>query len=310
MHYPGKHEPLIDSERFERVQYVLQAHNYAGEKQFSHNHYLKGSLFCGICGSRLGISYSRNGAGDVYDYFYCLGRQRNKHSCSMRATRVSRVERLIERHYVAIQLPPERITETRLSLGEALAIRRRESGAEEDVQKLRIARLTDERARLLRLHYADAVSVDLFAQEQRRITLELENARRHLEEITLAFDVIENHMERALQLAEDRHAAYVDADDAVRRLFNQAFFDKLILHQDGAVTHELAEPFKLLLDPTLPDQLSGGFDGDSVQSDALPVERDLSTHNEKDLAGDCEAHCSNVSVLVGAAGLEPATGRL
>ena len=306
VHYQGKHEPLVDSELFERVQYVLEAHNYAGEKQFTHNHYLKGSVFCGTCGSRLGISYSRSGTGDIYDYFYCLGRQRNKKSCSMRAIRVSRVERLIERHYIEIQLPPERIIETRLTLGEALAIRRRESGAEEEVQKLRIARLTDERRKLLHLHYADAVPMDLFAQEQRRITRDLENAQRQLDEVTLAFDVVQNHMERALELAEDCHAAYVDADDSVRRLFNQAFFDKLIVHEDGAVTHELAEPFRLLLDPTLPKQLADELRSTPECCDNEPLE---GSHNEKDPAQG-RAQSSNVAVLVGPAGLEPATGRL
>ena len=239
----------------------------------------------------------------------CLGRQRNKNSCSMRAIRVSRVERLIERHCIDIQLPPERITETRLTLGQALAIRRRESGAEEDVQKLRITRLSDERTKLLHLHYADAVPMDLFVQEQRRITRELENAQRQLAEITIAFDVIENHIERALELAEDCHAASVDADDSLRRLFNQAFFDRPVVHEDGVVTHELAEPFKLLLDPTLPKQLSDERETDSVRSDAQPVERDLGTHNEEDPAGS-RAQSSNVTVLVGPAGLEPATGRL
>ena len=156
------------------------------------------------------------------------------------------------------------------------------AGAEEDVQKLRIARLSDERTKLLHLHYADAVPMDLFAQEQRRITRELENAQQHLAEITLAFDVIENHMERALELAEDCHAAYVDADDSVRRLFNQAFFDRLVVHEDGVVTHELAEPFKLLLDPTLPKQLSDERAINSPRSDAQPVEGHLGAHIEED----------------------------
>jgi len=72
---------------------------------------------------------------------------------------------------------------------------------------LRITRLTDERRKLLHLHYADAVPIDLFAQEQRRITRELENAQRQLAEVTLSFDVVQSHMERALELAEDCHAA-------------------------------------------------------------------------------------------------------
>ena len=50
-------EPLYD-----RVQDVLLAHDFAGEKQRVHIHYLKGSIFCDWCGSRLSISDSRSAA--------------------------------------------------------------------------------------------------------------------------------------------------------------------------------------------------------------------------------------------------------
>ncbi|MGV9825380.1 recombinase family protein [Gordonia sp. NPDC003429] len=41
-----------------------------------HNHYLKGSVYCGQCGEPLTFEKTRNRVGTVYDYFYCLGRQR------------------------------------------------------------------------------------------------------------------------------------------------------------------------------------------------------------------------------------------
>ena len=261
-------------------------------------------------GSRLGISNLRSGTGLIYDYFYCMGRQRDRHSCTMSAVRVGRVEHLIERHYMEIQLAPERITETRLSIGEGLAMHRNEAEAEEAVQRLRIARLTNERRKLLQLHYAEAMPMDLFAEEQDRITRELESAERQLAEVTIAFDVMEKNMTRALELAEDCHAAYVDADEPTRRLFNQAFFDKLVVHKDGTVTHELAEPFKILLDPTLSRRIDGVVDAKKESRESLSDEGDQGPSNEHDPAGCRVAKSSNVMLLVGPAGLEPATGRL
>ncbi len=301
VNYPGKHPPLIDVELFDRVQDVLLAHNFAGEKQRVHNHYLKGSVFCGNCGSRLSISNSRSGTGEIYDYFFCLGRQRDKHSCSKSVVRVRKVEELIEQHYRSIQLSPERIVEIRLALGEALYAQRQEAEAEKHVQTLRIERLSRERVKLLQLHYADALPVDLFKQEQHRITAELENARAQLAAVCVAFDVIENNVNRALELAEDCHAAYVAATPAVRRLYNQAFFVKLILMDDGEVRHEFAEPFRVLLDPDLPDHLRSGSIDSPTPSGQL--------RNENDLA-QSKVESSSNTVLVGPAGLEPATGRL
>ena len=48
---------------FENVRMALDAHNQAGERQYRHNHYLKGSLYCGVCGRRLAVEYSRSRNG-------------------------------------------------------------------------------------------------------------------------------------------------------------------------------------------------------------------------------------------------------
>lgn len=51
--HPGAHEPLIDIETWQHVQALLDARGAAAERRRKHDHYLKGSLFCGSCGSRM-----------------------------------------------------------------------------------------------------------------------------------------------------------------------------------------------------------------------------------------------------------------
>lgn len=70
--YPGRHEPLISRELFDRVQEVLKA-NRNGEKMQHHYHYLKGSIYCARCLSRYSLTYAQ-GHGGIYPYFFCLGR--------------------------------------------------------------------------------------------------------------------------------------------------------------------------------------------------------------------------------------------
>jgi len=295
--YPGKHEPLISTQLFERVQSALKAHNCAGERQYVHNHYLKGSIFCGTCGTRLAVTNSRNRHGKVYDYFYCLGRQYDPQSCTRSVVRLRKVEQAVVDHYRTVQLPPERIAEVRDVLRQALSTRRTEAEAAEKSLTLRIQRLTDERQKLLQLHYAEAVPVDLFKQEQQRITRELEHARGLLADVSLEFEAIEQNLNRALELARDCHAAYEAAGPNTRRLFNQAFFDKIHIHDDGEITHELAKPFKILLDPRLPKQLASGL---RKKTEKLPnwlEDGAWWSDNENDLA-ESEVGGSNVGLLV------------
>ncbi|MCA1604965.1 MAG: recombinase family protein, partial [Acidobacteria bacterium] len=51
--YEGKHQALIDTEIWLRVQDILAAHAHTGEKDRVHQHYLRGTIFCGHCGNRL-----------------------------------------------------------------------------------------------------------------------------------------------------------------------------------------------------------------------------------------------------------------
>jgi site-specific DNA recombinase len=45
--YPGLHQPLTDTATFNRVQDLLAARAARGTRERRHNHYLKGTLFCG-----------------------------------------------------------------------------------------------------------------------------------------------------------------------------------------------------------------------------------------------------------------------
>ena len=50
---PGSHEPLIDIDTWQHVQRLLDSRKIASERRCSHDHYLKGTLYCGSCGSRM-----------------------------------------------------------------------------------------------------------------------------------------------------------------------------------------------------------------------------------------------------------------
>lgn len=54
--FQGRHEPLTDPETFEQVQRLLEEKRVAGERGYRHQHYLKGSVFCGECGRRLTLA--------------------------------------------------------------------------------------------------------------------------------------------------------------------------------------------------------------------------------------------------------------
>ena len=100
--YAGAHEPLVDEETWSQVQAVLDSHRF-GERERQHNHHLKTTVYCGLCGARLLVQNTRNSKGDLYPYFICARRQRT-HDCSFRAVLIDVVEERMSALYQTIQL--------------------------------------------------------------------------------------------------------------------------------------------------------------------------------------------------------------
>ncbi|MCA1676094.1 MAG: recombinase family protein, partial [Actinobacteria bacterium] len=65
--YPGRHQPLVTSEVFDRVQRVLALRGGGGTRQRHHHHWLKGLIWCGRCGKRLIVTPGKGNGGT---YFY------------------------------------------------------------------------------------------------------------------------------------------------------------------------------------------------------------------------------------------------
>lgn len=247
--YPGRHDPLIDEATWERVQDVLTSHA-TGEKQREHPHYLKSSVFCGNCGSRLIITMSKNRYGAVYPYFICLGRHQKTTDCTQRAMLISIIEERIEEHYQSQQLDTAHRDQIEAILRDELSSLRRSAEAQNRQLTIQRERLTNERIRLLQAHYAGAVPLELLKNEQERITRQLTDIETRLTAANLEFDKIETCLQKALDYATNCGKAYLHAGPQERRLMNQAFFTRIEVYDDE-IRAELAEPFRTLLSEEL-----------------------------------------------------------
>lgn len=247
--YAGRHEPLIDEATWARVRDVLGS-RAAGEKQRDHPHYLKSTVYCGKCGSRLIVTMSKNRSGTTYPYFICLGRHQKTTDCTQRALLIPRVEDAVESEYLDRQLDPALRRQVEALLRDELSSLRKSTEIENRQLTIRKDRLISERTRLLQAHYADAVPLDLLKQEQDRIARQLADIEKGLNAATAEFDTIEELLRKALDYAVNSYRAYMRANPQQRRLLNQAFFTRIEVRDDD-VRGELAEPFKTLLSPEM-----------------------------------------------------------
>lgn len=300
--HPGRHEPLIDEETWEKVQAVRAGRVRSREKPQQHPHYLKGTLYCGHCGDMLGIEIVRNGTGTRYPYFYCLGRKTRRTGCNFKAVAITAVEKLVEEHWATRELPDAMRAaihqDVRTYLDVLLPYRDKRVRAAERTVK----RLTDERDSLLRAHYAGAVPLDQLRSEQDRISSALANAQRELADRQLTRDQLHNSLDSALALLNDSHSLYVGSQARERRAMNQALFERLYIY-DEAVDAQLTDLFELLLAPDLKERLN-----EELTCLAVPSRRSTpETSKSSNLRPDYQDTSSNFRTLVAATGIEPVT---
>jgi site-specific DNA recombinase len=294
--YDGRHEPLIDRDTFARVAAVLAAHNHAAEKDRKHHHYLKGSLFCGRCGSRMSLIHAR-GNGGTYRYFFCIGRMKRT-GCTQPYVPVDHVEQAVERIYATVRMPAGQLAEIRELLDRALDGMREQGEQEATRQHRRLLSLREQREKLLHAYYAGAVPTDLLRTEQDRLAGEIAHAEHHASQAEASFSDIRDTLDKALDLLAYPQTAYASAPGHLRRQWNQALFQQLLVTDDEIADAPLAEPFATLAHPDLPAQLADAaarHTGDSRDGSAPTRTAALPGGGSKE------------TLVVGAPGFEPGT---
>lgn len=249
--YQGAHEAIVPREVWFQVQSILDSHKSAADATQIHDHYLKGMLYCGACGSRLIITNARSSTGMIYPYFVCSGRHGRKNSCTRQAMLIEDVERLVERTYDSIRMTGD----TRRNVVQMMHAELDRLMARESKELTHLAternQLEDERLKLLQAHYAGAVPLDLLKSEQDRISARLENIANRITSHHDEYAAVRANVDDSLGLLVDIADMYKGGDGAERRLCNQALFNRIFIDEDGEVRPQFGSPFGTLCNDEL-----------------------------------------------------------
>ena len=246
---PGKHEPLVSMEAWQKVQDILASH-INGERTRQHPHFLKGTVYCGSCGERLLIQYAKSRSGVRYPYFSCAGRHGRRNDCKQKSVLIEEVEQQVEALYAAISFTPE----IRLWLENWLTAEIQKTADEFAAKRQELEREKDKherkQRRLLEAHYADAIPLNLFKEEQTAIAGAIAAIDRQLSLHDTHFGEVKRRLGKALDALENCGEMYAGASEHIKRAFNQAFFEKIYVFPDDNGSCEIkplfAEPYSLI----------------------------------------------------------------
>jgi site-specific DNA recombinase len=127
--------------------------------------------------------------------------------------------------YRRVQLPKSWVKQLTEELEAEIVERQAEASEGRDVLTMRLARLADERQKLLRAFYANAIPLELLKTEQDRISREEHAGRSELDVTEADLEGWQEVISMAIRLAGNCHAAYLKPRSSVRRRFNQAVLE-------------------------------------------------------------------------------------
>jgi site-specific DNA recombinase len=235
--YPGRHEPLIEKELFDRVQRVMDSHSGAGVRMRRLDHYLKGVFRCARCGSRMIYVIAKN----EYEYFYCVG---TKAGCDQPYVPAETLERELLNHYHLVKLNDEYRQDVTATVDDAVR----------DEQAARVAAQTRITKRLRELDGQEDRYLDLLGDPdwpQDKIKTKLAGVRTERTSLSGNLAALTNTLETgrrvltdALALLSDPYALYRQLPDPERRLMTLTVFgESLRVNAMEIVGHSLRPPF-------------------------------------------------------------------
>ena len=322
--YDGKHPALVKERTWHRVQDVLGGRRLAGDRSWRHDHYLKGSVFCGRCDSRLGFGYSK-GRGGTYAYFFCLGRSKKRTDCDLPYLPAEQVEEHVMRHWQKSRLATELIDAIRVTVTDGMTERRAQDKQLLLTQRRRLEKLERHRQKLIDAYVAGAIPVADLKRRQEAVTVEQREAERLIQLASINHTLLEERLEIALGLLEQCDRLYLGESEPFKRGLNQAFFEALHIGPEGVIRAVFNPPFAQLMDLTIgfeddadegPNAPQDGPDGEEVATRQTPTNRPRQAprvaHRGRTKANPATtsgSRGSNVLILAAGEGFEPSGAR-
>ena len=226
--YPGIHEPIITKELFFRVQEVFKLHDHAGERKRKHSHFLKGTIYCAECGSRMGTQLKTKPSGKTYNYFFCLGQSR-KNGCKADYVLDKMIEVQIKRLYKKIEFSKDAVESLMADLERQLIEQEAFNINKEKQLTKKISELSEKRQLLMQAYYAQAIDVDILKEEQRRIVSDIELYEAQLQTTNIRTDQFKEMISLAMEMASNCYFLYTKAKPDDKRKLNQTFFKKILI---------------------------------------------------------------------------------
>jgi DNA invertase Pin-like site-specific DNA recombinase len=236
LQFDGKHPRLVSLELFAQVQAVLAAHRQSGERSYRRKHYLAGSIYCARCASKLIYSVSTGHRGEAYAYWFCLGRHTYKNGCDLPYLPAEKVEEQVVLAWAGEKLSEQQAALIRDNLLADLADYTRTTQEAAERLEQRAEAIERQRRKWAEKAFEGAVPGDIAREKQAELAQQLATIQTQRARLTKTSAEHEAVIRDATALLPHCGEAYRRGDDQLRRDYNQAWFERVLVDSEQGQT--------------------------------------------------------------------------
>lgn len=239
----GVHEPLVSPALFYRVQDVLRMRTKNTTRQKKAMFSLRGSLYCPRCERKYVAETHKGGR---YSYYRCSSASRYGLSCNQTmAPEKDLLEQILE-IYKQVELPEEIVTLAKLQVKEMEQTRVSGVTNERTHLRKRITNLEENQQKLLDDRLEGLIDKELCYQKLSEIKRELDLANVRLNELQQENDASFVALNKTIDVLGNIYELYKNSDPPRRVLYNQSFFEKVIVDGGKIVEIKWRKPFRAI----------------------------------------------------------------
>lgn len=125
--------------------------------------------------------------------------------------------------------------------------RRKEELSSQGNIRLEKDKIARKQKKLLEAHYADAIPLDLLKQEQATLERAMADIETRFSALEQNYMDVKKNLDMVLELATNTKRLYKIAPEHIKRMLNQVFFEKVLVHAHDDVKPEKTPIFEALL---------------------------------------------------------------
>ncbi|MDE2233537.1 MAG: recombinase family protein [Patescibacteria group bacterium] len=244
---PGKHEPLIDKELFDRCQRITEEHTHRACRRHKHNFILRGFVRCGLCGSRYTAEHN---VPKKKSYYHC-NHWNSKLSKTVRCpglyVEVADLENQVQEKFNKLQFSADFIAKIEDRL--RIVYESKKSSVSDEKSRITQAKLSVE-SKLERAEHKliDGVIDDQsFERLKKTYREQLEDFDNQISKLERSKNIKVDVIQNVLALARDVGQSYQNAKPELKQLYLGLFWHHFVVNE-RIITDSFKTPIVLALE--------------------------------------------------------------